>query len=163
MVLSQVAEGGVDLESGIAGLPSPQLLLAVAHSKTTRAPLLPTRMPARWNPHAVSSTKDVPMYTIAFHAGALPALLAGQSLRQAHSLAVAQTSSESAGATAMTLAVGVLIVAMLTAMKSVATALPEIIAALLRAIRVIVSVLFTLAAGIAIVVVLLGYQYGSWR
>jgi hypothetical protein len=120
-------------------------------------------MPARWNPHAVSNTKDVPMYTIAFHAGALPALLAGQSLSQAHSLAGAQTSSESAGATAMTLAVGVLIVAMLTAMKSVATALPEIIAALLRAIRVIISVFFTLTAGIAIVVVLPGYQYGSWR
>ena len=78
-------------------------------------------MPAKRNPYAVSNTKNVPMNTIAFHLLGGPALLAGQSLSQAHSLAAAQTSSESAGATAMA-------------------------AALLRAISVIICSSFTLAA-----------------
>lgn len=138
-------------------MPGSKRSIPAAHSTTTRAPLLPTRMPARWNPHALSNTKDVPVYTIASHLGALPALLAAQSLSQVHSAAAAQTSSESSGAAAMALAVTILIIAMLSAMKSAAAALPEIMAGLLRAMKAIISILFTLTAAIAIVVILLAH------
>jgi hypothetical protein len=81
--------------------PKPPAPARRRSSKPTRAPLRQQGCPPDGTPHAVSNTKDVPMYTIAFHPGALPALLAGQSLSQVPSPAAAQPSP---GSTLFTLA-----------------------------------------------------------
>ena len=94
------------------------------------------------------------MDTIASHL-AVATQLAARHLSYPHPLAAAQMVGHSAGAGRMTLAVVILIIAILAAMKSAVGGLSGLLSELLRALAAMTSILFTLVIAIGAVVVLL--------